>query len=89
MMFLEIFIWNFQTDYGFEIVTKWHYLFTLFGGLKIRIFLAAILDLCTLQELSKVDILSFRSDWFYDTRKGQRNKELHSTKHFEVKVKAF
>ena len=61
----------------------------LFGGLKIRIFLVAILDLCKLQELSKVDSLSFKPDWFYDTRKGQRNKELHSNKHFEVKVKAF
>ena len=55
------------------------YLFTLFGGLKIRIFLAAILDLFILQELSKVED---------DTRKGQRNKELQSTKHFEVKVKS-
>ena len=55
----------------------------------MRIFLAAILDLCKLQELSNVDSLSFKPDWFYDTRKGQRNKELHSTKHFEVKVKAF
>ena len=80
---------RYLSEYGSEIVTKWHYRFTLFGGLKIRIFLAAILDLCKLQELSKVDSLSFKPDRFYDTHKGQRNKELHSTKHFEVKVKAF
>ena len=53
------------------------------------IFLAAILDLSKLQELSKVDSQLFKPDWFYDTRKGQRNKEFHSTEHFEVKVKVF
>ena len=56
---------------------------------KTRIFLAAILDLCKLQEFSKVDSLSFKPDWFYDTRKGQETKNSIALNISRLKLKPF